>query len=220
MIKLQRESSVDQVAELLRRAILRGELAPGTALRQEELAAKIGVSRVPLREAFRQLEGEGFLRSDSYKGSYVATVSAAEALDIFELRVLLELHALTLSINRHTPASIAACQKVIDKALADPKIEDNWFEHNWAFHSHLYLPSERPYLLATIKNCIRKNQLYIWVRRVWSSRIDSCKEHQRILNIVAKHQLRQAKELLRHHLSGDLETLRAELKRRLQREDA
>ena len=215
LIKLHRATSVGQITDVLRTAILRGDLQPGTALRQEDLALRIGVSRVPLREALRQLEGEGFCRTDSYRGTFVAGSTAAEALDALEVRMHLELHALGLSVKAHTPESIATCYESIERAEADPQIDEHWFEHNWAFHELLYKPANRPYLLTTIRNCFRKTQLYTWVHRKYGSRHASCREHRKILGAVASHRLAEAKKLLRQHLEPDLHTLRSDAKEAL-----
>jgi len=210
MIKLQRETSVAQVTDLLRSAILHGELKPGTMLRQEELAARIGVSRAPLREAIKQLEGEGFVETSSYKGSYVASISSTEALDILAVRELLELDALGASVENHTPDSIAECRDSIRLARQDAKRDENWFEHNWNFHRLLHLPANRPYTLSMIHGCLRKAQLYTWVHGVTGSRLESCNEHERIVKAVEVHDLEKARQLLRKHLSGDFTRLRAE----------
>jgi DNA-binding GntR family transcriptional regulator len=210
LLKLHRETQADQIAGVLRDAILRGDLQPGKTLRQEELAVSIGVSRVPLREALRQLEGEGFVRSDSYKGTYVLSSTAQEAMDALHVRILLELDALAASIKLHTTASINACNDAISAALDDPRIDEHWFDHNWAFHRLLYAPLNRAYLLETIRGCLRKTQLYSWPKHLWTSRQKSCEEHKAILDAITARETAKAKRLLKEHLEVDLRSLQRE----------
>ena len=80
----------DLVATELRRLILDGTLRPGERLTEDRLAEQLGVSRNPIREAIRLLEGEGFLDVTARRGAFVATLSASQAADLFEVRLALE----------------------------------------------------------------------------------------------------------------------------------
>src|SRR5690242_14507051 len=80
----------DLIADALREEIQRGTPGPGEALRQEEVAARFSVSRIPVREALRQLEAEGLVVVYPNRGAYVAQLSAQELREITDLRVLLE----------------------------------------------------------------------------------------------------------------------------------
>ncbi len=82
----------------LRRAILSGELAPGTRLRAEHLAETLGVSPTPLREAFQRLAGEGLVVIEPQRGARVAPIDRHDALELYELRLLLEPIALRASM--------------------------------------------------------------------------------------------------------------------------
>ncbi len=84
--------------EALRAAISSGELAPGLQLRQDELAARFGTSRIPVREALRQLEAEGFVTFLPNRGAVVSDLSIDEVIELLEIRIALECHALRLAI--------------------------------------------------------------------------------------------------------------------------
>ena len=86
------------IEETLRNAILDGRLPCGTAIRQEALAKLFGVSRMPVREALRQLEAQGLLQVVQYKGAVVAPLIEDNSLETYELRFLLEAQALRLSV--------------------------------------------------------------------------------------------------------------------------
>ncbi|EAN8120662.1 GntR family transcriptional regulator [Salmonella enterica] len=86
------------IEERLRSAIVDGRLPPGTALRQQEIATLFGVSRMPVREALRQLEAQSLLQVVMHKGAVVAPLIGEDAVDTYALRVLLESEALRQSI--------------------------------------------------------------------------------------------------------------------------
>jgi DNA-binding GntR family transcriptional regulator len=92
-VRVERTSTTDQVAEGLRRKILEGHLAPGTDLREVQLAAALGVSRNTVREALRVLMGEGLVRRDMHRGATVARLSEDDVEDIYASRLALEVAA-------------------------------------------------------------------------------------------------------------------------------
>lgn len=85
-----RPTETERVYQALKRAILAGELAPGVALQEVRLAAELGASRTPIREAFRRLEGDGLLVTSPRRGAFVRQPTVADFLDINELRAILE----------------------------------------------------------------------------------------------------------------------------------
>ena len=89
-VALNRETTSQQVAEVLRRRILSGELAEGQGVRQEAIAQELGVSRLPVREALVLLEMQGLVTNVKYKGAVVASLSSDEIEEIYALRGLLE----------------------------------------------------------------------------------------------------------------------------------
>src|ERR1700716_2953227 len=85
------------IFDSLRQKILDGHLAPGLQVRQELVAEEFGVSRVPVREALRQLEAEGLLTSELNKGAFVSSRSLAEVIEMLDIRIGLEVRALKLA---------------------------------------------------------------------------------------------------------------------------
>ena len=81
---------VEHALDAIRRAIVYGELKPGERLWEEELAAQLGISRVPVREALRALEYEGLIRSEPHRGSYVAAPAEEEIEEIYRIRAEVE----------------------------------------------------------------------------------------------------------------------------------
>lgn len=116
---LQQRTMPEGIAEVLRRAILTGEMSPGEPLRETQLSTELGVSRAPLREAFRLLEEEGLVDRIAFKGSAVAVVSAQDVHQIAVVRqrveplaVQLGLHALQAEDASELRAAVAVLQDV------------------------------------------------------------------------------------------------------------
>src|SRR5215510_12690282 len=133
----------DQVAELVRQRILTGQLKGGQPIRQEHLAAELGVSRIPLREALKQLAAEGFVAIASHKGAVVAELSVQEVEELFEIGLKLETWILQLAIPALTERDISALEKNVEEQRR-PDILPRWGDVNWRFHEIMYLPANRP----------------------------------------------------------------------------
>lgn len=139
----------DLIAESLRDEILRGSIPPGQALRQEELAERFGVSRLPVRDALVRLEAQGLVEVFPNRGAFVVSLSADEVREIYDLRILLEGDA----IERAVPMMTADDWRRIDAAHEASKQSANgpeWADGDWQFHRALYLPAGRPRQLAMI----------------------------------------------------------------------
>ena len=140
----------DLIAETLRDEILRGEIAPGAALRQEELAERFGVSRLPVRDALMRLEAQGLVHVYPNRGAFVISLSADEVREIYEMRLLLEGDIIERAVPRMTADDwrrIDAAQAESARSAGGPE----WVEGDWAFHRTLYEPAGRPRQLATIE---------------------------------------------------------------------
>jgi DNA-binding GntR family transcriptional regulator len=132
----------------LRRAILEGVLPPGERLRQETLAAELGISRIPLRDAFRRLEAEGLIRIDGRRGARVASLTAEDVVELYELRRLIEVHCIRLAIRNLTDAGAAALLAI--EAEMDTSARHGMSHGVRGFYGELYGWSERPRMVATI----------------------------------------------------------------------
>ena len=139
----------DLIADSLRDDILRGDFLPGAALRQEELANRFGVSRLPIRDALFRLEAEGLVDIYPNRGAFVISLSAREVEEIYALRVLLEGDAIEVAVPRMT----AADWRRIDAAHASSAQSAGgpaWVEGDRDFHLALYEAAGRPRQLAMI----------------------------------------------------------------------
>jgi DNA-binding GntR family transcriptional regulator len=188
------------VAAALRKAILRGELKAGQVLRQEELAAVFGVSRIPLREAFRKLEAEGLITLYPHKGAVVTALSAAEAQELYEIRWVLETTALKFAMPNYTATDFQKAERILQATdtETDPV---RWSELNRDFHLTLYTPSKRPRLLALLENLHHSVDRYMRFEFITMDyRPHSQAEHYQILQACQNKDLATATALLSTHI--------------------
>lgn len=174
----QFETVQDGVIDALRRAILLDVLPAGLRLRQEDLAAVFGTSRIPIREALRALEYEGLVRSEPHRGFEVAGLDGEQVEEIYELRTILEEHALRVAIPLLTDRDLedldrrfAALSDALDDEDADLEEAIGRLE---AFYMRLYSVTARPRLVALIA---RLRQESVRSLRWW--RIRPSKAHHR-----------------------------------------
>jgi DNA-binding GntR family transcriptional regulator len=126
----------DQVREEIRQRISDGRLAPGDKMVERELAAELGVSRVPVREALRTLETEGFVQVVPRKGVVVRHLSRRDVEELFDVREALEVLATRRAAERATADELARLRRTLDKGRAALRRGDNVTAQacNEAFH--------------------------------------------------------------------------------------
>src|ERR1700741_2482318 len=202
----ERGSTPRMVAETLRTAIVDGTLPPGAALRQDALARHFSVSAIPVREALRQLETEGWVKVEMNKGATVAPLSADEAREIYEIRAALESLAIGLAIPAHTPASLRHAEALCKAASSetDPSL---YVSRNEAFHLSLYEPAARPRLFDMIAILHGRGERYLRLKfGLPSYKAASDREHAALLNAVRTGDVAQAQLLVTKHLldTGEL----------------
>jgi DNA-binding GntR family transcriptional regulator len=146
---MARSSAPDVVRSELRRAIVDGELESGSQLKQDELAERFGVSRIPVREALKQLAAEGLVTFHPNRGAVVSSLSLDDVLEMLEIRIALECRALRLAIPNMLDEDFDEAARILADYDREPSAS-KWGEMNWRFHQMLYLPCNRPKLLAMI----------------------------------------------------------------------
>lgn len=201
---LGQRTMAEGIADVLRRAILSGELRPGHALREMQLAVELGVSRAPLREALRALDDEGLVERQAFKGSVVATVTAREVEEIASVRQQLEPLAVGLGLASlqsggasELRAAVATLEQVTESGDAAGSIDAHL-----AVHRLLYERSGNAVLLDIWRSWESRLRLY-WVvdHQSFTRLTDVAVGHRRLVQLV---------------LDGDLDALRADLERHVQ----
>lgn len=171
----------------LRRAIIAGEFLPGQPLRQDALAERFGVSRVPLREALKTLESEGQLHYEPHRGHRVATLSLTDLLEVYRIRQLLEGEAARVALARQLSTTVLEDLK---RAAADVETASRagdllkMTEANRRFHFVLVGAAEMPRLERMIKILWDASEAYRYVY-YGSESNRSRVEHEHLLIIDA-----------------------------------
>lgn len=202
----------DVVFNTLREAILKGELKPGERLMELQLAAKLGVSRTPIREAIRMLEQEGLAVTIPRKGAEVAKMTAKDMEDVLQIRESLEELAATL-----------ACKKITDDQLTElaermQEFEDatktgnvkKIAEADVSFHDVIYNATNNPKLVTMLNNL--REQIYRY--RVEYLKDESSyplllEEHRAIVEGLMSKDKDMVKEMMHRHISNQAVAVRA-----------
>lgn len=215
---IPRTSLTQAVAERLREMILRGELKEGEQLRQDAIASNFQVSRIPVREALRQLEAEGLIEIFAHRGAVVSSLSSEEIEELFDIRALLECEVLRLSIPNLTEADLDGAEEILrvyEKALWMQGDLGSWGRLNSQFHAALYARANRPHFMAIIRqinnNGERYTGLHLYLTRAFER---AQKEHRELLQLCRKRDVEAACALLKQHIQTAGRTLKETLEQR------
>jgi DNA-binding GntR family transcriptional regulator len=199
-----------QTYEALHERIVRGDLPEGTPLRQDALAAELGVSRIPVREALRQLEAEGLVTFRPYAGAVVSSLSVPEIAELFSLRALIETDVLGRAVGRMGAEELERAEEIL-AAFEDAFQRRDmavWGTLNWEFHSTLYAVAAQPLTMSVLEMLHRQCERYTraqlsltqWERRAMA-------EHRQLLELVRTGDVEAAQRLLRQHVLSAGEAL-------------
>lgn len=200
-------NSADAIAQALRFDIWQGKLKSGQPLRQDEIAARYGISKIPVREALYQLKAEGLVTFYPNRGAVVSELSAAEADEIYTMRAALETAALQRAIPRLTIADLTRADEIL-LALDQEENIARWSELNWEFHATLYHPAGMPRLMEWVKTLHFNVSRYLIIYLAGMSYQDQSQvEHRNILTACRNGDIRAASEHLQQHLRSASEHL-------------
>jgi|SRR5471030_2327024 len=202
------------IEEKLRTAILDGRLPAGTAMRQQELARLFGVSRMPVREALRQLEAQSLLRVETHKGAVVAPLIGDDAADAYALRILLESEALRLSIPLLDETDLRAAEQCIE--LLETETDFNEMGRlNRLFHMALYAKTPNKRLLDLVENGLNEEERFL---RFNLSSMGLGKlsqdDHRELLQLARDRDIEAIVKSLAHHLNRGVEAISKYLEER------
>jgi DNA-binding GntR family transcriptional regulator len=204
----------DEIAYRLRADILEGRLPLGAPLRHEQLAARFGVSRTPIREALHKLQATGLVELSPNRGAVVRTPARTELIEVYELRADLEGLACELACGRASDEELdlldgaqarltaAIGRAPVDEASFDTVVADA----NGAFHDAIHRAARNGRLHATIRDL----QHFFPRDSVWRAIADDPEtlhamnigEHERIAAALRARRPAQARRAMREHVSG------------------
>ena len=199
----------EYVEATLRAAILSGRLAGGIPLRQEELAEIFGVSRMPVREALRQLEAQALVDFVPHRGAVVTEISADDAEDNYAIRLALEPMALRLSIPHLTEDDFVLAGDLIAEMdeEADP---GRMGELNRRFHLSLYARAGRTKLLLLVEQQLAAADRYLRFHLAAKGREHmSQQDHRAMLDAARQRDIPAAIQSLEGHLRTAADTIAA-----------
>lgn len=203
-IALLRNSSLASAAQQeIERMIFAGEIGPGDKLTEAWLADRLGVSRGPVREAFRVLEEAGLLQLEKNRGVFVREIPIEEVLEIFELRAMMEAHVGTGLAQRATPSQLQALRTLVTQMESAAAVDDEplYYRLNVEFHERMVDFSGNRKLLALYRKLTR--ELSLFRRRNLSDQAQlliSAAEHRKILEAVASGDAMRAAQALSQHV--------------------
>jgi DNA-binding GntR family transcriptional regulator len=193
----------EMALDYLRRAIAAGTLKPGQRIQQDNLAAELGVSRMPIREAFRQLEAEGLVTVYPHRGVVVTDVSIKDIEDIYVIRIALEGAAANLGARKISDDGIQKLVGLLDEMenLGYPFNPSAWLSLNEAFHSTIYQAADCPRLYKLITNTSLTISPYIRTHIMTAGSLEAInKGHHTIFEAVKARNGAKTEELTKHHL--------------------
>jgi DNA-binding GntR family transcriptional regulator len=195
------------IEETLRSAILDGRIPCGTALRQQDLADLFGVSRMPVREALRQLEAQALLNVIAHKGAVVAPLVQGDAVETYALRILLESEALRLSIPLLEKADFEDAARHID----DMETEHDYTEIgrlNRLFHMSLYSKAPNRRLLNLVEEGLNEEERFLRfnLEAMGLGKL-SQDDHRALLLAVEDRDIQRAVTMLENHLNRGVEAI-------------
>ena len=208
---LREHSLTTLVQRELERQIVSGELEAGSKLNEAEIAGELRVSRGPVREAFRALDQSGLVRTEKNRGVFVRQVSLEEAYEIYEVRAALDGLIGRLAAQRIQPAQLQRLREIVKRMHAASRAldADAYFPLNIEFHEVLGEAAGNQALLQNYQRIV--NELNLYRREVIARSAESIpastKDHEAIVNAVAKGDAALAGHLLFEHVINGRERL-------------
>lgn len=200
--KLDQQTTPAGVALVLRRAILNGTFPPSSQLREAHIAAELGISRAPLREAFSRLEEEGLLVRIAFRGAFVTEVSTRTVAEIADLRFLVEPHAAERAAERLGDALPGRLSELVEaiRSSADAADMPGTIEAHLAFHRFFYEQSGNDLLVEMWTGWETRLRLFLAVDHQQYDDLDEiAAAHEHLAGLVhAGHMERFSEELAFH----------------------
>jgi len=198
----------EEAYNFLLEAICCGRYRKGDRLIAEDIAGEIGMSRMPVREAFRRLDAQGLVTLRPNRGAIVSGLDIDELHEVFEMRSALEGLAVRVAVAHIGERQLAALERLLDE-MDDYRDESaEWVSRHRKFHEYLCSLSGRPRLLKQI------SALYSLIEapmRLWLQHVDkplsARQEHAVILDAIRAGDAEQAEAVVREHIEGTVPEL-------------
>ena len=208
---LELRSLQQQIHDRLLGRILRGELEPGERISPPEIAAALGVSITPVRDAVNQMAAEGLVTVTPRRGTIVSPVSVRDIEELYEIRLMIEPQAAELAADRANPAEIARMQDLAEQLESDPPAAGGEIDDLETYLQEIATDAELHAAVVRAARNLRLNALYDGLRthvliaravfpRLYRGQPHRRGEHQRIVNAIAARQGGAARDAMAAHL--------------------
>jgi phosphonate utilization transcriptional regulator len=215
---LQSSSLASVVQQEIERAILAGEHPPGSKLIEATLAQRMGVSRGPVREAFRMLEEAGLVRTEKNRGVFVRDIPIEEAVEIFELRAAMDELVGRKLAKDATPAQVKELKSLVDAMEKAVKAQDAHEYHllNLKFHDRLVEMAGNSKMTAIYRKLIKELSLFrrLNLAEGWLLPV-SVNDHRQIVKAIASGDPQAAgRAMFGHVMASKARTIANDIRRR------
>ncbi len=205
-------STPDTIAQTLRLEIHSGVLEPGLALRQEELAQRFGTSRIPVRDALKVLEGEGLVSIYPAQGAFVSRPRANEVLELFEIRILLELELLRQAWPQLDSGWIDALEQHLEPMHTAPDLTE-WNALDFELHHLMYQPAKKLKMLELVQNLRGQTNRFCLLTNPDKLELEHCDaQHAALIAACRAGDLKVALERLKSHLEHAMSVMYTHLR--------
>jgi DNA-binding GntR family transcriptional regulator len=198
----------DYLAAALRTAIYDGQFSDNEELNQVELADFFGVSRVPIREALRQLQAEGLVQNIAHHRTVVAGLTLPQILEALEMRAVVESHLLRKAARNFEKADLDHLRKICEETDLIKDYGSRWVLKNWEFHRALYGRSNS----QTMIDAVERIQLNVerYARRAGNTERlrQAAAEHWQIFKAIERKDFTKASDILERHIVHTGEEIR------------
>ena len=191
----------EKILETIRESILKGTLKAGEKVAEPELAERFGISRTPIREAFRQLESEGYLTVIPRKGAVVTSLSERDVEEFYAIKSILEGYAARMAAEKMTQKDIDRLEAINDRLelLAQQGDVKTFFRVHNEFHETFIRAAENEKLLELINQLMMKfNRLRMASLSLPGRMEISVEEHRNMIQAFKNHDGDKADSLVRH----------------------
>jgi DNA-binding GntR family transcriptional regulator len=207
-VERQPMTAEEEAYDYLLGAICSGKLRTGDRLIAEDIANEIGMSRMPVREAFRRLAADGLVTLRPNRGAIVSGLNIDEMHEVFEMRSALEGLAIRVAVPKMTERHFSRLERLLDEMDDYREESSEWVSRHRAFHEYLCSLSERPRLMRQIAALysVIEPHMRLWLQHA-EKPLSAREEHSVILDAIRTGDADKAEAVLRDHIEGTIPKL-------------